>query len=256
MDAARFLDCLSADFQALRAAAAGAEVTAPVPCCPGWATTDLVFHVAEVYLHKVTVLRTGEWPRQWPPSGLADEPGLALLDRAYAELTAEFAARPSEEKALTWYEPDQTIAFWIRRMAQETVIHRIDAEQTANLPVTPVPDALAADGIAEILTLFLSYGAAAWPEEFATIKGGHLASVPGQDAIVITAGQTSWTVYPSPHEIAVQGGAAPAPRVLIEALPDLMLRWLWGRAPDTAIRSSGDPAWTGYLRRMLTAATQ
>jgi hypothetical protein len=53
------------------------ELTVPVPTCPGWTMGDLVFHVAEVYLHKVTVM------------------------------------------------------------------HRIDAELAAGLPVTPVPDDLA-----------------------------------------------------------------------------------------------------------------
>ena len=32
-----------------------------------WTMADLVVHVAEVYLHKVTLMRTGEVPAQWPP---------------------------------------------------------------------------------------------------------------------------------------------------------------------------------------------
>jgi hypothetical protein len=32
----------------------------------------------------------------------------------------------SRDPAGSWYTPDQTVGFWIRRMAQETVIHRID----------------------------------------------------------------------------------------------------------------------------------
>jgi hypothetical protein len=259
MDDSRFLDCLAADYQALRDAAAAAEPTAPVPCCPGWALTDLVFHVAEVYLHKLTVIRTGEWPRQWPPPGLADEPRLALLDRTYAELTAEFAARGPASKAPTWYDPDQTVAFWIRRMAQETAIHRIDAEQAAGpdvVPVSAVPDDLAVDGVDEVLTRFLGYGSVAWADEFAQMKGGHLAGQDGRDAIVVTAGQASWTVRPSPREVVVHDGGTDAPRAVIEGAPDPVLRWLWGRAPDDAVRFSGDPAWTDYLRRLLTAVTQ
>ena len=66
MDDSRFLQCLSADYGALRKAAMVTELTAPVPSCPGWTMADLVCHVAEVYLHKMTVIRTGKWPTQWP----------------------------------------------------------------------------------------------------------------------------------------------------------------------------------------------
>jgi Mycothiol maleylpyruvate isomerase N-terminal domain len=58
MDDSRFLDCLAADYAALRQAAAAAELTAPVPSCPGWTMADLVAHVGVTYLHKVVIMRT------------------------------------------------------------------------------------------------------------------------------------------------------------------------------------------------------
>ena len=42
----------------------------------------------------------------------------------------------------------------------------------------------------------------------------------------------------------------------MEGAPDLLLRWLWGRADDSAVRVTGDPAWAGYLRRMLVSVTR
>jgi uncharacterized protein (TIGR03083 family) len=140
MEDSRFLACLSEDYADLRDAAAAVELTALVPSCPGWTVTDLVGHVASVYLHKVAVMRTGEWPRDWPPPGLAAEAPLPLLAGAYGQLRNEFNARASASPSPTWYDPDQTVAFWIRRMAQETAIHRIDAELAAGLPVTAGPD--------------------------------------------------------------------------------------------------------------------
>jgi hypothetical protein len=50
-----------------------------------------VYHVAEVYLHKTILMRTGETPAQWPPPGTEQEAKLPLLGRAYGELIAEFA---------------------------------------------------------------------------------------------------------------------------------------------------------------------
>jgi hypothetical protein len=44
--------------------------------------------------------------------------------------------------------------------------------------------------------------------------------------------------------------------VVVQAAPDPLLRWLWGRAGEDAVRLTGEEAWAGYLRRMLAAVTQ
>jgi uncharacterized protein (TIGR03083 family) len=248
VDESRFADCLADDYPLLRDAAASVDLDVSVPTCPGWTMGDLIYHVAEVYLHKVTIMRTGDWPRPWPPAELAAEPRLALLGRAYGALTAEFGAHDPAEPIPTWYEPDETVAFWLRRMAQETVIHRIDAELAAGLKATRVPDDLALDGIDEVLTRFLGY------------LSPPRADVPhlvGPGPIVVTAGSRSWTVSPSrSDEVTVREGADYQARAEVRAEPDRMLRWLWGRAGDDVVAVDGDPAWVDYLRRLLTAATQ
>ena len=86
MEDSRYLQCLAADYGDLRDAASAAELTANVPSCPGWTVADLVRHVAQVYLHKVTLMSTGEEPLQWPPPSLAAEAPLAALGRAYGAL--------------------------------------------------------------------------------------------------------------------------------------------------------------------------
>jgi hypothetical protein len=55
----------------------------------------------------------------------------------------------------TFHGPDQTAGFWRRRMAQETVVHRVDAESAHGRPGA-VPAALAADGVDEALEVFLA----------------------------------------------------------------------------------------------------
>ena len=138
-------------------------------------------------------------------------------------------------------------------MALETVIHRIDAELAAGLPVTPVPDDLAADGVDEVLKRMLAYNSVTWPEDFAEMEGEHLAG-PGE--ITVAAGQAAWTVRPSPSEVTVDDGASDDPRVVIDGPAGHVLRWLWGRAGDDAVRITGDAAWADYLRRMLAVVTQ
>src|SRR2546430_2343380 len=220
----------------------GPPASASVPSSPPWTVSDLVRHVAEVYLHKVTLMRTGEEPDEWPPPSLAAEAPLAALGRAYGALRAEFRTRGPGLAAPTWYEPDQTVGFWIRRMAQETVIHRIDAELAAGLPVTPVPDDLAADGVDEVLKRMLAYGSVTRPEDFAEIDRGHL---PGPGELTVAAGQAAWTVRPTPpaadagrpgrslvpHVPALRVRPAPSVRPARVSAPSPTRRGSWRRFP-------------------------
>jgi uncharacterized protein (TIGR03083 family) len=260
MEASRYLECLAADYNDLRDAVATVELTATVPSCPGWTVADLVLHIARVYLHKAAIIRTGREPDPWPPPALAAEPRLPLLGRAYGELRAGFRAHEPGESVPTWFGPDQTVGFWIRRMAQETVIHRVDAELAAGVPVTPVPGDLAADGVDEVLKRMLAYTAQEWPEDFEELAGGHPpdvdADADGRAAIVIAAGEQAWTIRPGPGQVLVEDGAQPGSQVRIEGPPGAVLRWVWGRAGDDAVQLSGDPAWADYLRRLLAVVTQ
>lgn len=254
METTRYLDCLAEDHDLLRSAASAASLDRPVPSCPGWTAADLVTHVGHVYLHKAAVMREGKWPDPWPPDDLPADP-LAVLDVGYCDLMAEFARRQPDEAALTWYGPEQTVGFWIRRMAQETVVHRIDAQLAAGAAVTPAPDDLGIDGVDEVLKRFLDYGSAQWPQEYATVKGGHLAGDAGTDTIVVTAGPASWTVRPTPKSVTVTDGPDSTARAEVSAAPDAMLRWIWGRAGDDVVTVTGDPAWAAYLRRLMASVT-
>jgi uncharacterized protein (TIGR03083 family) len=205
-------------------------VPAPVPSCPGWSVANLTGHVGHVYLHKALTMQEGAEPDPWPrPETVGEEP-VALLDRAYAALLAEFAARRPEEHSATWYGPDQTVGFWIRRMAQETVIHRIDAELAVGLAVAAVPDDLAVDGIDELLKVFIGYYVAEWPDAFAEVLGGS----PGRTFAVRTDG-AGWRVRTGPGLFTVDDGAGDDADVTVSGPPAAVLRWLWGR------ERSGEP---------------
>jgi uncharacterized protein (TIGR03083 family) len=242
-----FLRCLAADESRLRSAAAGSDPSAQVPSCPGWTVDDLVRHVAMVYLHKVESMRTGELPKQWPPDTSAEEP-FALFDRAYAALVDELAARDDAAPSPTWYDPDQTVGFWVRRMAQETVIHRVDAELAADLPVAPIPADLAADGIAEVLEVFLSYATRTWPEDFSDL-GGDLS-------VLVAAGGARWLVRLHEGSVRVDADRAGQAAAQVSGEPSAVLRWLWRRADDSAVRIDGDADAVARLRALMAEATQ
>lgn len=214
---------------------------------------DLVRHVAEVYLHKSACMRLNARPSSWPPAGLAEEEPMALLERSWATLGEDFASRAPADAAFTWYDPDQTVGFWIRRMAQETVIHRVDAEQAAGRTIAPIPDDLAEDGIDELLRCFLEYGSRRWHEEFVDA----LATVEGGTVQIATPGR-SWLVWAERDGIHVDeapdGGRKPD--AVVRGRPHDVLLRLWHRATDEAVLVSGDPAALNELRTLTTVATQ
>ncbi|WP_460913969.1 maleylpyruvate isomerase family mycothiol-dependent enzyme [Plantactinospora veratri] len=208
----RLLECLAADQARLRQVAS-ADLAAAVPSCPDWTVADLVRHVAIVYLHKVECMRTGRIPSAWPPDVSGEEP-LALLDRACLALRAEFDSRDPGALAPTWYDPDQTVGFWLRRMAQETVVHRVDAELAGAGPVTEIPADLAVDGIDEVLRIFLGYGSRRWPERFTDV----LPDPPIR--VLASAGPASWQVRLGPEGATVTADRAAVARATAAAGDD------------------------------------
>jgi MDMPI C-terminal domain/Mycothiol maleylpyruvate isomerase N-terminal domain len=216
---------------------------------------DLVRHVAQVYLHKAESIRVRELPQPWPPAGIAEEEPLSLLDRAWAAMSAQFAAHAPEDPAYTWHDADQTVGFWIRRMAQETVIHRIDAELGAGQPVAPIPDDLAVDGIDELLKVFVAYSVTAWGDYFTDI----LAGSPGRTYTVRTDG-AAWRVRTGPGLFAVEDGAGDdAADVTVGGPPTAVLRWVWNRegtGEPSGVTVEGAPEAVEELRRCIVTATQ
>jgi uncharacterized protein (TIGR03083 family) len=269
MEFSRLLACLSEDFAALRACVAR-DLTASVPTCPQWTAGDLATHVAEVYLHKIEIMRTGKFPTDgWPPPDAREEPTLDLLDRGFRELQADFAARKPADPALTWYEPNQSVGFWIRRMAQETLIHRADAEIAAGDPVGPVPEDLALDGIDEVLDCFLSrvacrsgsqpafasFGSRHWTEDFA----GVLPAEPAPPVLVNTA-ELGWLIKAGPDGVDLErvrvGPAETLGAAQVSGNPAAVLLWLWRRADDANVSITGDKDAVVLLWQLLYAATQ
>jgi uncharacterized protein (TIGR03083 family) len=259
MDFATLTEHLTSDYSLLHAAVAASDPAAPVSSCPGWTVDDLAGHVAEVYLHKAECIRLRAFPRPWPPPRQGGPPTTAL-DTAWARLMEQLATHDPADPAATWHDPDQTVGFWIRRMAHETVIHRVDAQLAAGIPVDAIPGDLALDDVDEVLTLFIGYGSTAWSEEFAPVLEG---ADPRPVRITATAGghARSWVVTVNPDGVRVAetpSGAAADPPPAAEASgdADTMARWLWGRAESGAVATSGDRALLDQLRRALLTGTQ
>jgi uncharacterized protein (TIGR03083 family) len=254
MDFSRLLSCLEDDFALLRAAVVSADPSARVPSCPDWSVGELARHVAEVYLHKAECIRLRAFPKEWPP-GVLDPDPVTSLDKTHAVLTAQFSAHSPADPAATWHEPDQTVGFWIRRMAQETVIHRIDAELGTRQPVAPVPADLATDGIDELLHVFVAYSVRAWGKYFKDI----LANSPGR-TFALQANGAAWRIRTGPDVFEVtNGAAADSPDVTLSGPPTAVLRNLWNResqSESSEVTVTGPAEAITELRRCIVTATQ
>lgn len=254
METTRLRSSLDHEFQLLRAAIASADRSAKVPCCPDWTADQLAHHVAQTYLHKVECIRLGAFPENWPPQDLDPDP-VGVLDEQFAALTAAFDAHDPADPAATWHDPDQTVGFWIRRMAQETVIHRVDAEQVAGLELAPIDEEAALDGIDEFLSLFIGFFSRKYPEEY-----GSALIDPDPRPLAVSAGGQTWTLTTSEAGVDVARGTAgsmPAPAaVTVSGTPADVLLWLWVRTDDDAVSVEGDEQALAQLKALRKEATQ
>ncbi|MGW6965468.1 maleylpyruvate isomerase family mycothiol-dependent enzyme [Streptomyces zaomyceticus] len=149
------LDAVETAGNALAEAAAAAGPDAEVPTCPGWRVRDLLRHTSMVHRWATeTVVR----PRTSYEPGAAEteldgEELLAYYREGHAGLVAALRAAPEDLVCWTFLPAPSSLAFWARRQAHETTVHRADAESA--LPGGPgrVDPALAADGIDELLRL-------------------------------------------------------------------------------------------------------
>lgn len=157
MEPDRYLEHLRTDVERTLATPVDA-MDATVAACPGWTVGDLLTHHAGVFRFATAQLRAepGSEMVRFDPltEGLAP---LELFAATATELLAELVAVDPDEHRPNWADaPDAR--FWFRRMAQETAIHRFDA-QAAHTTPEPIDLDLAIDGIDELAEVFLIHAA-------------------------------------------------------------------------------------------------
>ncbi|GAB3547374.1 maleylpyruvate isomerase family mycothiol-dependent enzyme [Arthrobacter tumbae] len=241
----RYRERMEKDFSRLLELTRSADLTARVPACPDWDIEQLVRHTALVYLQKAETIRTGTKPQgRWVPEEILQLGPVEILEACYERITAEFDAHNPSDPAESWVAEDQTVGFWIRRLAHETSIHRYDLEAALGDP-QPIGTDLAIDGIDEVLTVMFERGRSTQVADDAP------AEVTGN--LVLESGGGSWSVRLLPHDVEISSAAGSSPDAIIEGEPNDVLLWLWGREPLPMQVDSGGLA--AELRRRLAAAT-
>ncbi|MBC2900214.1 maleylpyruvate isomerase family mycothiol-dependent enzyme [Streptomyces cupreus] len=156
METAEFIRVLDREGRLLAEAAERAGTDAKVPTCPEWQVRDLLRHTGMVHRWAAAFVAEGH---------TASVPAADPPDLDGTELTTWFREGHRHlVDTLTGAQPDvqcwhflpapSPLAFWARRQAHETTIHRFDAEAALGGTPTGIDPAFAADGIDELLLAF------------------------------------------------------------------------------------------------------
>ena len=125
------------------------------PTCPDWSAIDLLWHLTVVHFFWASVLERNartesdiaavEQTKPDRPSAMPDLP--ALREQATAALCNQLESLDDAEPRWTWWPADQTVGFARRMQTHEATFHRVDAELTAGLPISPIASDVAADAL-------------------------------------------------------------------------------------------------------------
>jgi uncharacterized protein (TIGR03083 family) len=194
---------------------------APVPCCPGWRLSDLVWHLSAVQGFWAWVVRTRALdPSTYvEPQRHPDDELLGFFSAASAELETALAGADPAERVWTW-APQQNVAFVLRRQTHEAVVHTFDVEEVLG-DVRPIPADIGLDGLDEWLEVMVP---------------GRLPDGPPADAhpVVLHAvdADAERTLFP---------GSRPFPIATLTGTAGDLLLAAWRRVPLEVLTVDGDP---------------
>jgi uncharacterized protein (TIGR03083 family) len=256
MEWAIYLDHIRTDAARL-SDVASSGLDAGVPCCEGWTVATLIEHVGDVYGEKAAIVDEGWTERRERRLGRPEEPLVEWFDESSARLMDVLSAHDPTESVWTWFEPDQTVGFWYRRLAHESLIHRIDVEQAHGLP-SIIDEALATDGVDEILTVMMSdapsWGSVALEDRSARIEVPKRSWSVRMGRFSGTSPLTGNTYADLPALEFVDGEASS--HVEISGTAGDMDRWLWGRGNLDDLFVMGDRSIAEAVRTVAEEATQ
>jgi uncharacterized protein (TIGR03083 family) len=191
------------------------------------------------------ILRTGTLERPSRSNGLLPQPPedevLDWYRTTLAQLVVDLRALGDPDRPVYSFAPGhQRAGFWPRRMAQETTVHRVDAEQAARRPVGVIDPGFAVDGIDEVFTVFVpALGAGRSPGDGRTV---HLHA---------TDADGEWLIRFAPGDLVVERGHAKGDAAVRGPAAQLLL-WLWGRRPLDGLEVHGDQDAVEHLRAATT----
>lgn len=236
MDISEHVKIVAREGELLAGVAEQAGTDALVPTCPGWHVTDLLRHTGAV--HRWAAGYIAE--RRLEPTGFPDAPELAggellaWFREGHADLVRTLTEAPADVQCWTFLPtaPPSPLAFWARRQAHETTVHRMDAEAARGVAFSPVEPAFAEDGVDELLT-----GFHARPRSRVRTPEPRVLRVRAADTGAV------WTVHLSPEPArTVRGDTGEAADCELTGEAAWLYSALWNRIPLAGPGVTGDPS--------------
>ncbi|PWI20978.1 hypothetical protein DI272_43180 [Streptomyces sp. Act143] len=230
MDTAEFIRILDREGRLLADAAEQAGTDAKVPTCPEWRVRDLVRHTGAVHRWAAAYVAEGHASRR----PLADPPGLdgaellTWFREGHAKLVRALTSAAPDMECWHFLPAPSPLAFWARRQAHETSVHRYDAEAARGGTPSELSPAFAADGVDELLRGFHARSRSRVRSEEPRVLRVRASDV--DDAV--------WTVRLTQEPPAAERGASGDAECEISGPAAQLYLSLWNRVPFPA--ASGD----------------
>jgi uncharacterized protein (TIGR03083 family) len=232
MDYAEYCDALRREGHSLGGAARAAGIEAPVPSCPEWKVADLLGHVGRLHRWVTAIVEsqgddpTDHWSHAEPPP---PEVRLDWFDAGVDLVADALLGVDAATEAWSWTD-DRTAGFWARRQANETAVHRWDAQgaQGKQGTVESIEHALAVDGIDEFFGLIPFWRGASAVQGAGETIHLHATDGDGEWLMRLAAGAVIVTREHAKGDVAGRGPAS-----------DLLL-FLYGRVAPSQLEVFGD----------------
>jgi len=227
-----------------------ANPDAPIPWCGDWTVKDCALHVGGLH-HVLTGVIEGRPTANFglfkslhPPK--VTDPGLAQwISEGTAAYVEVLNTTPTDDPCWTFWSEVPTVAFWPRRSAHETMVHRWDVERAAGINIVPQDPALAADGVDEYLSVFVGM-----------MRGLHSSPGAGETAHVhCTDTPGEWFVTFSGASEQIVTREHKKGDVAFRGPAEGLLLFLWGhqRAEEAGIETIGDASLAARWRELVPA---
>ncbi len=246
MEIAEHIDALRLHGTLLADAAGLAGLDAPVPPCGPWLVRDLLRHTG--FIHRWAARHITERPASvidGPPEatilkgGPADPELLAWFRAGHAALVETLSTADPALECATFIAAPSPLAFWARRQAHETAMHRADAESAVGL-LPEYPADFAADGIDELI---MGFGRRAKyrPVTDAGADGGRLAVRAADTGDAWSVDAREGRMQPRRDDGEDPAGNAAACTVTGPASGIYLFLWHRADAARVGVTVSGDP---------------
>jgi uncharacterized protein (TIGR03083 family) len=217
--------------------AAARNLERPLPTYPGWSVADVVVHTGRIHRWVAEIVRTRAAERLPQPAVEPRPEDPVGWFRAGAATLADALAATDPATPVWTFAGQPTAAFWRRRMALETTIHRWDVQRACGEPA-PIAEAVAVAGVSEALEVYLHRAL----RDADLGCGGVVVGLRADPAT------PPWVLRLRDDGIDLLGADAPVD-VWLDAAPDQLWLFLMGRAGPEVLTCDGpDDALTCLAR--------